>query len=174
MDLVIIAAVAANDVIGADGDIPWHHPEDLRHFKETTMGSPVVMGRRTYESIARDLGGPLPGRTNIVLSRSAPDLGGGPDATPASDLPDGVVVVGSPDEAVAAAEATGADTVYVAGGGAVYEAFLDRADRLVLTELHDAHEGDTVFPEWTRGRWREVDREERDDFDFVVYERIDG
>lgn len=162
MDLVIIAAVAANGVIGAEGGIPWHHPEDLRHFKETTMGCPVIMGRRTYESIARELGGPLPGRTNVVLSRSDPDL------------PDEVVVADSPDEAVAAAEATGAGTAYVAGGGAVYEAFLDRADRLVLTELHDVHEGDTVFPARDSARWREVGREERDEFDFVVYERADA
>ena len=162
MELVLIAAVAENGVIGADGDIPWHHPEDLRHFKGTTMGSPVIMGRRTYESIARDLGGPLPGRTNVVLSRSDPDL------------PEEVVVVSSPDEAVAAAEATGADTAYVAGGGAVYELFLDRADRLVLTELHDAHEGDTTFPELDRAGWREIERERRDAFDFVTYERADS
>lgn len=162
MELVIVAAVAANGVIGADGDIPWHHPEDLQHFKETTMGGPVIMGRRTYESIARDLGGPLPGRTNVVLSRSDPDL------------PEEVVVVSSPDEAVAAAEATGADTAYVAGGGAVYELFLDRADRLVLTELHDAHEGDTTFPELDHAGWREIERERRDAFDFVTYERADS
>lgn len=162
MDLVVIAAVAANGVIGADGDIPWHHPEDVRHFRETTMGCPVVMGRRTYESIARDLGGPLPGRTNVVLSRSDPDF------------PDGVVVAASVEEAVAAAEATGAETAYVAGGGAVYEAFLDRADRMVLTELHAAHEGDTTFPEWDRSEWIEREREGHGEFDFAVYERANA
>ncbi|WP_313695363.1 dihydrofolate reductase [Halorarum halobium] len=162
MELVIIAAVADNGVIGADGDIPWHHPEDLRHFKETTIGSPVIMGRRTYESIARDLGGPLPGRTNVVLSRSNPDL------------PDDVLVAESPDEAVEAAEATGADVAYVAGGGAVYEAFLDRADRMVLTELDEAHEGDTTFPAWDETRWRERRRDRGDGVAFVRYERVEG
>ncbi|QLG62428.1 dihydrofolate reductase [Halorarum salinum] len=162
MDLVIVAAVAANGVIGADGDIPWHHPEDLRHFKETTMGCPVLMGRRTYESIERDLGGPLPGRTNVVLSRSDPDL------------PEDVVVVESPDGAVAAAEATGAETAYVAGGGAVYRAFLDRADRMVITELRDAYGGDTTFPDWDPSEWVERERERNGEFDFVVYERADA
>lgn len=162
MDLVIIAAVAANGVIGDEGDIPWHHPKDLQHFKETTTGHPVIMGRRTYESIVRDLGGPLPGRTNVVLSRSNPDV------------PEGVVVARSVDEAVAAAEATGTDAAYVAGGGAVYEAFLDRGDRMVLTELHAAHEGDTVFPDWDTDGWRETTREKCDAFDFVRYERVDG
>ncbi|WP_435143276.1 dihydrofolate reductase [Halobaculum sp. P14] len=159
MDLVLIVAVADNGVIGADGDIPWHLPADLRHFKETTTGHPVIVGRRTYESIARDLGGPLPGRTNIVLSRSEPDL------------PDDVVVADSVDAAVDAAESTGADAAYVAGGGAVYEQFLDRADRMVVTELHDRYEGDTYFPEPDWSAWRETDRERRDDFDIVTYER---
>lgn len=160
----LIAAVAANGVIGADGGMPWHFPADMRHFKETTTGHPVIMGRRTYESIASDIGGPLPGRTNVVLSRSDPDL------------PDDVIVVESVDEAVAAAgEAArelGVDTVYVAGGGAVYEQFLPMADELVLTEIDEAHEGDTRFPEFDRGAWAEVAREKRDALDFVVYERV--
>lgn len=159
----LIAAVAANGVIGADGGMPWHFPADMRHFKETTTGHPVIMGRRTYESIASDIGGPLPGRTNVVLSRSNPDL------------PDGVIVGGSVEEALAAARADaverGVDTVYVAGGGAVYEQFLPLADELVLTEIHDSHEGDTEFPEFDRDAWVEVGREEHDAFDFVVYER---
>lgn len=159
MDLVIIAAVADNGVIGDDGTIPWHHPADLQHFKETTTGHPVIMGRLTYESIARDLGGPLPGRTNVVLSRSNPNL------------PGEVVITDSVEEAIEAAEATGTDAAYVAGGGTVYEAFLARTNRMVLTELHDAHAGDTTFPEWDSSDWREVEREEHDHFDFVEYER---
>ncbi|GAA0195841.1 dihydrofolate reductase [Halobaculum roseum] len=159
----LIAAVAANGVIGAEGGMPWHFPADMRHFKETTTGHPVIMGRRTYESIASDIGGPLPDRTNVVLSRSDPDL------------PEEVIVTGSVEEALAAARADaaerGVDTVYVAGGGAVYGQFLPLADELVLTEIHDSHEGDTEFPEFDRGEWVEVDREEHDAFDFVVYER---
>ncbi|QZP38094.1 dihydrofolate reductase [Halobaculum magnesiiphilum] len=159
----LIAAVAANGVIGAEGGMPWHFPADMRHFKETTTGHPVIMGRRTYESIARDIGGPLPDRTNVVLSRSNPDL------------PEEVIVAGSVEEALAAARADaaerGVNTVYVAGGGAVYGQFLPLADELVLTEVHESYEGDTEFPEFDRGEWVEVDRGEHDAFDFVVYER---
>ncbi|MFC7071324.1 dihydrofolate reductase [Halobaculum lipolyticum] len=162
--VALIAAVAANGVIGADGGMPWHFPEDMRHFKETTTGHPVVMGRRTYESVAADLGGPLPGRTNVVLSRSEPAL-------PAS-----VVVVDSVEAALdAAREAAadrGVDTVYVAGGGAVYDQFLPLADRLVLTEIHESYEGDTGFPEFDPADWRVRERDERGAFDFVTYERV--
>ncbi|WP_435066009.1 dihydrofolate reductase [Halobaculum sp. EA56] len=161
--VALIAAVAANGVIGADGGMPWHLPADMRHFKETTTGHPVIVGRRTYESIAADIGGPLPGRTNVVLSRSEPDL------------PAEVVVAGSVEEALddardAAAE-RGVDTVYVAGGGRVYEQFLPLADELVLTEVHESYEGDTRFPAFDRDEWTERERDERGAFDFVVYER---
>lgn len=162
--VALIAAVAANGVIGVDGGMPWHLPADLRHFKRTTTGHPVILGRVTYESIEADLGGPLPGRTNVVLSSSDPDV------------PPEVVVAGSVDEALAAAREAaadrGVDTVYVAGGARVYEQFLPLADRLVLTEIHEAYEGDTGFPEFDRGEWREVERDGRDGFDFVVYDRV--
>lgn len=162
MELVVIAAVAANGVIGRDGTLPWYLPADFKHFKETTMGHPVIMGRVNFEDVLAQLGGPLPGRTNIVLSRSDPDL------------PDGVVLATDIDEAIAAARATGSDRAYVAGGAAVYEQFLPLADRLVLSELHDAYEGDTTFPDWDRDAWTEVNREVHEDFDIVVYTRTDG
>lgn len=158
MEVVLIAAVAANGVIGADGDIPWHYPEDLRHFKETTLGHPVVMGRRTYESIESRLDGPLPGRTNVVLSRGDPDL------------PENVEHAQSIGDALRIAGDEG-DTVYVIGGATVYEAFLQRADRLVLTELDRAFDGDTRFPEWDRDEWTEVDRDDHGEFAFVEYVR---
>lgn len=161
--VALIAAVAANGVIGAEGEMPWRFPADLRHFKRTTTGHPVIMGRRTYESIAADVGGPLPERTNVVLSRSDPDL------------PESVVVAASVEAALAAARDAaadrGVDTVYVAGGGNVYEQFLPLADLLVLTEIHEAYEGDTGFPEFAAADWRERDREPHDEFDFVTYER---
>jgi dihydrofolate reductase (EC 1.5.1.3) len=162
--IALIAAVAANGVIGDDGEMPWHIPEDLKRFKSQTMGNPVIMGRRTYESIAARIDGPLPDRHNIVLSRQSPDLHAG------------VVVVDSIDAAVAEAEAVceldnNADRIFVIGGATVYEAFLDRADELVLTELDDAYDGDTVFPEYDDSEWVEATRDDRDEFAFVTYRR---
>lgn len=160
MELVLIAGVAANGVIGRNGTLPWHFPDDLAHFKGTTMGHPVIMGRVNFEDVLEHLGGPLPGRTNIVLSRSEPDL------------PDDVILARDIDQAIEAAEATGSDVAYVAGGARVYEQFFPMVDRLVLTELHTAYEGDTTFPEWDRNDWIEVERKEYDDFDIVVYTRV--
>ncbi|WP_231185749.1 dihydrofolate reductase [Haladaptatus sp. DYF46] len=155
---VCIAAVAENGVIGRDGGMPWHYSEDMRHFKETTMGHPVIMGRTTYESIAGRLDGPLPGRTNVVLSRSNPDL------------PDEVVLVHSVEEAMTEVEKLD-DVAFVTGGATVYEQFLPHADELLLTEIHEAYDGDTRFPEWNGEEWHEVERDERGEFDFVRYER---
>lgn len=159
MRVALVAAVAENGVIGADGGMPWHYPEDLRHFKETTTGHPVIMGRRTYESIAERIDGPLPDRTNVVLSSR--DL----------DLPDGAVRAADLDEALVLAEETGSDVAYVVGGATVYEQFLDRADQLVLTEIHETPDGDTYFPDWDRDSWTEVDRDDRETLSFVIYER---
>ncbi|WP_411966706.1 dihydrofolate reductase [Haloferax sp. YSSS75] len=160
---VLVAAVADNRVIGRDGDMPWHLPEDLQHFKQTTMGHPVVMGRKTYESIARQLDGPLPGRHSVVLTSRDLDLPEG--AETAASIAEAV------DASVAAAAEMGVETVYVVGGATVYEQFLDRASRMVLTELDDAHEGDTRFPDWDPDEWVETDRDDRDGFSFVVYDR---
>lgn len=129
------------------------------------MGHPVVMGRVTYESIVDDLGGPLPGRTNVVLTSR--DL----------DLPAGAVAVGSVDAALRTArdaldEPDGErGTIYVAGGATVYEQLLPIADRLVLTEIRGFPEGDTYFPAVDWAEWTEVDRDDRDALSFVTYER---
>ena len=161
-DFVLVAAVAANGVIGRDGEMPWHLPEDLEQFKRTTTGHPVVMGRRTYDSIAARLGGPLPDRYNVVLS------------TQERDLPEGAEVAHSVEAAwraaAKAARRLDVETVYVIGGAAVYEQFLPHATALRLTELHDAYEGDTVFPD-PGDDWVEADREPADAFDVVRYER---
>ena len=159
IEVALVAAVAENGVIGADGEMPWHYPADLAHFKETTTGHPVVMGRVTYESVSSQLGGPLPGRTNVVLTRSG------------VDAPEDVVQVESVDAAVEVAAATGSDTAFVAGGATVYEQFLPRADRLVLTEVPGEPEGDTYFPEWDREDWVEHERVEREELAFVTYRR---
>ncbi|MFB6168416.1 MAG: dihydrofolate reductase [Haloferacaceae archaeon] len=159
MRVVLVAAVAANGVIGADGETPWHLPADLAHFRRTTVGHPVVMGRRTHESVRRQVGGPLPDRTNVVLT-SRPDA-----------LPDDVVAVSSVEAALAAAAETGAETTYVVGGGSVYEQFLPHADGMVLSELRRAVEGDTWFPGVDPDRWRVTDRETYSAFDVVTYSR---
>jgi len=153
MEVVVVAAIAKNGVIGVDGDLPWHYPADLRHFKSLTMGHPVIMGRVTYESIADRLGGPLPGRTNIVLSRSG------------VAAPEEVRVVETIDEALAAAEATGAETAYVIGGRSVYRQVLERklADRLVVTVIPEAYEGDTYWPGPDLETLEEVERTSLDE-----------
>jgi dihydrofolate reductase len=158
--VVLVAAVAENGVIGVDGRMPWHYPADLRHFKTTTTGHPVVMGRKTYQSIVADLGGPLPDRTNVVLSSR--DL----------DLPDGAVLADSLARALELATgAPGGDTVYVVGGATVYEQFLDRADGMVLTEVPESPDGDTYFPAFDEEEWVETERTTDGDLAFVTYER---
>jgi dihydrofolate reductase len=124
------------------------------------------MGRRTYDAIAARLGGPLPDRHSVVLSSQALDLPSG------AEVADGVAAARGAAER--AADRMGVDTVYVVGGATVYEQFLPLADRLVLTELHEAYEGDTTFPEYDPDGWTEVDRETREAFDFVTYARTPG
>lgn len=164
LTMALIVAVAENRVIGNAGQMPWHYPADLQHFKETTTGHPVIMGRRTYESIVDAIGEPLPERVTVVLSRS--DL----------ELPERAVLANGLQEAIEKAAAAAADldveTVYVAGGGTIYEAFLPVADRMLLTEVPETVEGDTRFPDFDDESWTETSREERDDLSFVTYERI--
>lgn len=143
MRVSLIVAVAANRVIGRGGALPWRLPNDLRHFKAMTMGKPIVMGRQTFESIGR----PLPGRTNIVVSRN-PAFG-----------PDGAVVVNSFEAALDAAAATGAEEVLVIGGAEVYAAALPVATRIYLTEVHARIEGDRFFPPLDPAEWVEAFRE---------------
>ena len=158
--VVLVAAVAENGVIGDDGGMPWHYPADLQHFKQTTTGHPVVMGRLTYESIVTDLGTPLPNRTNVVLSTR--DL----------DLPEGAVHADSLSRALSLArDAPGGDTVYVVGGATVYEQFFDRADAMVLTEVPESPDGDTEFPAFDAEEWVETDRTTAGELSFVTYER---
>lgn len=154
----LIAAVASNRVIGAGGQLPWHLPEDLKHFKMLTLGHPVIMGRRTWES----LGKPLPGRENIVVTRRA-----GYAATGAS-------AAGSLDAALALC--TSKPMAFVIGGGELYRAALPWAYGLVLTEIQQDYEGDAHFPEFDRSAWRETQRTahtaaDGTRFDFVQYRR---
>lgn len=136
----MIAAMAKNRVIGKDNDMPWHMPADLAHFKKVTMGKPVIMGRKTYESIGR----PLPGRKNIVITR---DL---------NWQADGVEVANSPELAMELV--ADVEEVMVIGGGNIYQQFLTKASSLYLTFIDLDVEGDTKFPDWQSvGAWLEVD-----------------
>jgi dihydrofolate reductase len=154
----IIAAVAANNVIGRGNALPWRIPEDLARFKALTLGSTLVMGRKTFESIGR----PLPGRTTLVLTRRA-DF-----AAP------GVLVAHSPEEAVSSVRGPHA---FVAGGAGVYELFLPLATKLFLTRVHAEYAGDTFFPRFDAEDWELASAERgtssgvAPSFTFEVYER---
>jgi len=152
MSIILLAAVGANHVIGRDGEMPWHLPEDLAHFKATTMGHTLVMGRKTYDSIGRA----LPGRRTIVMTSQigwhAPS----------------VEVAHSLAEALALA---GPTEVFIVGGGDVYQQAMPFADRLMLTEVDQSPEGDVVFPTIEPAHWRETARQAHEGFAFVTYER---
>jgi dihydrofolate reductase len=164
--VVLVAAVARNGIIGADNGLPWRMKSDLRHFRSATMGKPLVMGRKTYQSIGR----PLPGRETVVVSRDR------------SFAADGIYVVDGVDAALSLADMIasrmGADEIIVAGGATLYAETIGRGDRLVITELDLDAEGDAAFPTIDRGVWREVSRQafqrgEGDDaaYTVVVHER---
>ena len=161
MRVTIVVAMAENRTIGKDGDLPWRLPADLKHFKAVTMGKPILMGRKTWESIGR----PLPGRLNVVITRDA------------DYRADGVTVVHSLEGALEAARESGADEACVVGGAEIYRLALPLADRLELTEVHAAVEGDTAFPAFDPADWSETARarfeaeDGRPAFSFVSLER---
>jgi dihydrofolate reductase len=133
----LIVAASTNNVIGASGDLPWRLSADLKRFKELTMGKPIVMGRKTYDSIGR----PLPGRQNIVVTRQT------------DYRPEGCTVVTSTEDALAAAG--DAPEVMIIGGGHIYQAFMPMADRIYLTRVHAEIEGDTFLPGIDDAEWQE-------------------
>jgi dihydrofolate reductase len=152
--ITLVAAVAANGVIGVSGGIPWRIPEDFAHFKRVTLGHTLVMGRATYDSIGRA----LPGRTTVVLTRD-----------PGWSAPD-VQVAASLDQALEqAADLPG--EVMVAGGAAVYAAALPVAHAQILTEVHLSPEGDTFYPTWDRADWTETLRLPGPGLEWVWWER---
>jgi dihydrofolate reductase len=154
MSVTLVAAMGTNRVIGVDGGMPWHISEDLKHFKRTTLGGTMIMGRKTFDSIGR----PLPGRRTIVVTRDPAWAHDGVDA--AASLTEAFELVDAADE------------TFVVGGGEIYAQSLPVADRLVLTEVDDAPVGDTFFPEWSRTEFAEVARDAHDGFAFVTWERI--
>lgn len=159
--LTLVAAVAKNGVIGRDGALPWRLKSDMKHFKAATMGKPVLMGRKTWDSLPRK---PLPGRQNVILTRDADFKADG--AWVYTDLAAMIAA------ARAMAEAAGVDEVCVIGGAQLYNAALPQADRIVLTEVNLTPEGDARL-DLDLSRWREVSREAvaagpNDDADFIV------
>jgi dihydrofolate reductase len=155
MKLILIAAHDPNLIIGKDGDLPWHYSEDLKFFKKTTMGCPLLMGRVVFEELNEK---PLPGRENVVLSRSKEY-----DHVPTfSSIEDALEHLNDRKE------------VFVIGGGKIYEQMIGKADELVITEVKKKHKGDTYFPEYRDdigSVWKETWREDHDKFSFVKYQR---
>ena len=160
MKLSLIAAVSRNNVIGKNNKMPWHLPADLQFFKTTTLGKPIIMGRKTWESLGRI----LPGRRHIVVTRNK-------DYTA-----EGVEIIHSTDAALK--QASNVDEAVIIGGAHLYEEMLPLTDRLYLTEIDAEFEGDTFFPEWNKEEWEVVSSEthpadEKNSFPyrFVVYDR---
>lgn len=154
MTLAIIVAHARNLVIGKDGKLPWHIPEDLKHFKSRTMGHPLLMGRGVFEEFG---GKPLPGRENVVLSRRKFE---------------GVKTFDSIPGALEYLK--GHPKVYIAGGGQIYRQLLPVADSMEITEIHRDYEGDVTFPEYRSQiskTWKEISREDHEEYSFVDYIR---
>lgn len=163
MRISMIAAMTTNRVIGKDNDMPWHLPDDLQFFKKNTLGKPVIMGRKTFESLGCR---PLPGRPNYVISRQ-------------TNLDYSVPVFESMEKALQAVKADNPDEVVIMGGGQLYSQMMKQADRLYLTLIDANIDGDTFFPDWQQeGEWFEVSREHHPidechqySFDFVTLER---
>ncbi len=161
MQINVIVATGKNLAIGKDGQMPWHLPADLKYFKKTTLGHPVIMGRKTYESIGR----PLPGRLNIVVSRNH------------EYQAKGCQTVSSLPEAFALAKTENEQACFMIGGGQLYQEIIPLADRLFITEIQENFEADTFFPA-VGAEWKEVERtvhqaDEKNPYDyhFVVYEK---
>ena len=166
LPLALMVARAANGCIGRNNKLPWYLPNDLKYFKQVTTGKPIIMGRKTWESLR----GPLPGRTNIVVTRQ-----GGYAA-------EGARVVASLEEAVVLARQValidGASEAVVIGGAEIYALALPQVSRMYVTEVHAQVDGDAFFPEYPRDAWQEVGREDFQalppneyDYSFAVYER---
>jgi len=166
MRVSLIVALSENHVIGRNNKLPWYLPNDLKYFKQVTMGKPIVMGRKTYESIGK----PLPGRVNIVVTRNK------------DWSAEGVRVVHSLENAfelaASIAEIDGQDEVMIIGGDQIYKSALPMVDRMYLTEVHAQVDGDAFFPEFDRDAWQELGREDYQasepnpyDYSFVVYDR---
>lgn len=152
----LIAAVAQNNCIGKDGTLPWHLPEDLKHFKKVTEGQIVLMGRKTWESLPEKFR-PLPKRTNIVISRQEN-----------YEVPEDVEIYNSIENAL---DAHKDENIMIIGGGGIYNQTIEQADTLYITHVHKEVDGDAFFPEIENEKWEETEREDHEGFSFVTYKR---
>ncbi len=155
--ITLIAGIAQNNCIGKNGTLPWHLPEDLKHFKELTTNKTVIMGRKTWESLPEKFR-PLPNRKNVVITRQD-------DYT----VPEGVLTFSSTTDAFAQLST---EDVFIIGGAELYKQTIDHADALEITHIDQTVEGDAFFPEIDLSVWKEVWRENHDGFSFVRYERM--
>lgn len=153
----LVVAAAENNVIGKNNAMPWHIPDDFKHFKEITLGKPCIMGRKTFESILAQLGKPLPGRVNIIISRSNYQHAG---ALTCKDL----------DEALQQAAKIDTDEICIIGGAQIYELSLPYANKIHLTRVHQSTEGDAFFPA-LGDEWIEENRIDKDGFSFITYSK---
>ena len=165
MKIIHVVAVADNGVIGRDGGLPWHLSADLKHFKACTMGKPMIMGRKTFDSIGK----PLPGRTSIIVTRDS------------GYTAEGTVVVASIEDALAkaraVAEETGASEIAIVGGGNIYQQTMTICDRIELTRIHLSPDGDVTYPDLPETEWRETARSDEESpdgigYSFLTLERI--
>lgn len=157
MKTVIIAALSKNRVIGRNNTIPWHYPADMKHFRRTTKGHPVVAGRKTYESFKIR---PLPGRLNFILTRN-------PDYT--SD--EGVIICQDLDQVVATVKERSAEKLFILGGAEIYNLALPLTDEMILTHLPIEVEGDAYFPQWDEAEWEVAEERREEDLVFATYRR---
>jgi dihydrofolate reductase len=167
MKIALIVAVSQNHVIGRDNQLPWHLPEDLKYFKSVTMGKPILMGRKTFDSIGR----PLPGRTNIVITRDSEWTAQGVEAV--TDIR-AALAVGE-----RACQAAAIDEIMVIGGAQIYQKFLPYADRLYLTKVEAEVEGDAFFPKIDSAHWQQVAEKMPETMDthpyrFLIFDRVCG
>ncbi len=160
MRIVIIVAIAKNGVIGkANGEMPWHIKEDFQHFKKTTMGFPIIMGRKSFES----LGKPLPGRENIIVTRN----------TNLKYDFDGIKIFYSLQDAVDYTRSLNKDKVFITGGGEIYNQSISFADEMIISHMKFDVVGEVKFPDFNVDDWKIISREEKEEFEIVTYLRRD-
>lgn len=156
--IALIAAIAKNNCIGKNNELPWHIPEDLKHFRNLTKDKTVLMGRKTFESIVSYLGKPLPKRKNLVITTNT-----------GYKAPNGVKIYNSIKSAL---EKNSEDNIFIIGGAAIYKQTINLADKLYITHVNKKVDGDAFFPKIDTAKWKKTEKENYDGFSFVTYNKI--